>query len=121
MLKYRRAVDGFRSRGDEVRAQRAGVNQGRLLLGRGTTRTPSPSSGTWSTARDCCSAPTTPPPWRSRRDLALTLARTGRLSEAKVVAQNLRDATAQVHGDDHPATADARELLARIEASLPPG
>jgi tetratricopeptide (TPR) repeat protein len=121
ILKYRRAVDGFRSRGDEVRAQRAGVNQGRLLLGRGDHEDALAVFRDLVDRQGLLLGPHDPATLASRRDLALCLARTGRLTEAKVVAQNLRDAAAQVHGDDHPATADARELLARIEASLPPG
>ncbi len=42
----------------------------------------------------------------------------GRLREAKVVAQNLVDATTRVQGPDHGSVADARRLLDRIEASL---
>ena len=62
--------------------------------------------------------PDDPATLASLRDLALTLARTGRLREAWVVARNLVDGTTRVHGSDHGATADARRLLERIDASL---
>ncbi len=118
MLKYRRAIGGFRDRGDEGRAQRATTNLGRLLLARADYED---ALGVFREQVDVqghllgTDAPAT---LASLRDLALTLARMGRLREAKVVAQNLVAGTNRVHGTDHRSTADARRLLERIEASL---
>jgi len=118
ILKYQRAIDGFRTRDDEARAQRAGINQGRLLLGQ------EEYTEALAVFRDLVDrqgrllGTDDPATLASLRDLALTLARMGRLPEARVVAQNLVDGTTRVHGDDHPSTADAHELLARIETSL---
>jgi hypothetical protein len=62
--------------------------------------------------------PDDPATLASLRDLALTLARMGRLREAKVVAENLVAGSTRVHGDDHLSAQDAQRLLDRIEASL---
>ncbi len=120
ILKYRRAIGGFRSRGDEERAQLATSNLGRLLLGRGDL---GEALGVFRELVDVqgrllgTDAPAT---LASARDLALTLARMGQLREAHVVAQNLVAGTSRVHGPDHGSAADARRLLDRIEASLRP-
>jgi len=120
ILKYRRAIDGFRARGDEDRAQLATSNLGRLLLARDDF---GEALGVFRELVDVqgrqlgADAPAT---LASARDLALTLARMGRLHEAHVVAQNLVAGTTRVHGPDHGSTADAHRLLDRIEASLRP-
>ena len=118
MLKYRRAIAGFRDRGDEEQARRATSNLGRLLLGRGDLVDALAVFRELVDVEGRQLGPDAPATLASLRDLALTLARMGRLREAKVVAQNLVDGTARVHGDDHEATADARRLLDRIDASL---
>ena len=118
VLKYRRATDGFRGRGDEARAEKVTTNLGRLLLAHGD---PQDALGVFRELVDVQGrrlGPDDPATLASLRDLALTLARTGRLREARVVARNLVDGTARVHGPDHGAVADARRLLERIDASL---
>jgi tetratricopeptide (TPR) repeat protein len=117
-LRYRRAIDGFRSLDDEERAEKVGTNLGRLLLANGE------HEGALAVFRDLVDVqgrrlgPDAPATLASLRDLALTLARMGRLREARVVTQNLVDGTTRVHGTDAEASADARRLLDRIDASL---
>ena len=118
VLKYQRVVDGFRARGDERRAQRASTNLGRLLLG---ARHHDEALEVFRDLVDVQGrslGPTDPATLASLRDLALTLARMGRLREARVVADNLVGSTEQVHGADTDASRDARLLLTRIEDSL---
>jgi tetratricopeptide (TPR) repeat protein len=118
VFKYRRAITGFRDRGDEPRAERATINLGRLLLGAGEY---DDALGVFRELVDVQGrslGPDDPATLASLRDLALTLARMGRLREAKVVAQNLVDGTTRVHGADHGSVTDARQLLDRIDASL---
>jgi tetratricopeptide (TPR) repeat protein len=119
IFKYRRAVAGFRSLGDEVRAERVTVNLGRLLLLRGELVDALDVFRELVDVQGLRLGPDDPATLASLRDLALTLARLGRLREAKVVAQNLVDAMTRVHGPDHASTTDASQLLDRIEASLP--
>jgi len=117
-LKYQRAVAGFRGLGDEVRAEKVTTNLGRLLLADGD------HEGALAAFRDLVDTqgrrlgPDDPATLVSLRDLAFTLARMGRLREARVVAQNLVDGTTRIHGADHGSTTDARRLLERIDASL---
>jgi tetratricopeptide (TPR) repeat protein len=118
VLKYRRAITGLRDSGDEQRAQLATINLGRLLLGRGDYEEALAVFRELVDIQGHLLGPDDPATLASLRDLALTLARMGRLREAKVVAENLADRAARVHGDDHGSTQDARLLLDRIEASL---
>jgi tetratricopeptide (TPR) repeat protein len=118
VLKYRRAITGFRHRGDEARAQLSTINLGRLLLGRGDYEEALVVFRELVDIQGRQLGPDDPATLASLRDLALTLARMGRLREAKVVAENLVEGTARVNGDDHGSTTDARRLLDRIEASL---
>ena len=120
ILKYRRAITAMRARGDEDRAQRATINLGRLLLARGDF---GDALGVFRELVDVQGrtlGTDDPATLASLRDLALTLARMGRLLEAKVVAENLVAGTTRVQGCDHGSAADARRLLDRIEASLQP-
>jgi len=118
LLKYQRAITGFRTGGDEQRAQRATINLGRLLLGRGDLEEALIVFRGLVDRQGRQLGPDDPATLASLRDLALTLARLGRLHEAQVVARNLVDATSRVHGEDHDATVDAKALLGRIDASL---
>jgi tetratricopeptide (TPR) repeat protein len=118
IFQYRRAVAGFRSLGDQERAERVTINLGRLLLADGHQEEALAVFRELVDVQGLRLGPDDPATLASLRDLALTLARLGRLSEAKVVAQNLVDGTTRVHGPDHEATADARRLLDRIDASL---
>lgn len=117
-LKYRRAIDGFRSLGDDERAEKVTTNLGRLLLADGDHEEALAAFRELVDVQGRRLGPDAPATLASLRDLALTLARMGRLREARVVAQNLVDGTVRVHGTDHEATADARRLLDRIDASL---
>jgi len=118
VLKYRRAITGLRDGGDEQLAELATINLGRLLLGRGDNEEALAVFRELVDVQGRLLGPDDPATLASLRDLALTLARLGRLREAKVVAENLADGTARVHGVDHESTKDARLLLDRIEASL---
>jgi tetratricopeptide (TPR) repeat protein len=118
VLKYRRAITGFRDRGDEQRAQLTTINLGRLLLGRGDHEEALVVFRELVDTQGRLLGSDDPATLASLRDLALTLARMGRLREAKVVAENLAEGAARVHGDDHGSAKDARRLLDRIEASL---
>ena len=121
ILKYRRAVSGFRDQGDEVRAQRATTNLGRLLFARADYEDALSVFREQVDVQGHLLGTDAPATLASLRDLALTLARMGRLREAKVVARNLVTGTTRVHGADHQSTADARRLLDRIETSLQSG
>jgi len=118
VFKYRRAIDGFRRAGDDERGDRVTINLGRLLLAAGDQEAALEVFRELVDAQGLRLGPDAPATLASLRDLALTLARLGRLREAKVVAENLVDAMGRVHGPDHEATADARQLLDKIEASL---
>ena len=118
IFKYRRAITGFRAVGDEARAERVTINLGRLLLARGDQEDALEVFRELVDVQGLRLGPDDPATLASLRDLALTLARLGRLSEAKVVAQNLVDAMGRVHGPDHASTVDATQLLERIDTSL---
>ena len=121
LLEYQRAITGFRARSDEARAQRATVNLGRLLLGRGDNEEALVVFRGLVDRQGRLLGPDDPATLASLRDLALCLARLGRLHEAKVVADSLVAGAVRTHGGDHEATADARALLARIDTSLEAG
>ncbi len=118
VFKYRRAITGFRDLGDDERAERVTINLGRLLLARGDQEDALEVFRELVDVQGRRLGPDDPATLASLRDMALTLARLGRLREAKVVAQNLVDGTSRVQGADHESTADARRLLDRIDASL---
>jgi Flp pilus assembly protein TadD len=94
------------------------INLGRLLLARGDQEDALEVFRELVDVQGLRLGPDDPATLASLRDLALTLARLGRLSEAKVVAQNLVDAMTRVHGPDHASTLDATQLLDRIDTSL---
>jgi len=119
VFKYRRAITGFRDLGDDERAE-AGDHQPRAAPA-GTGRPGGRTRGLSRTGRrpgPAGSDPTTPPRWRRSGTMALTLARLGRLREAKVVAQNLVDGTSwstgptRVDGRRPPAARPDRRVAA---------
>ena len=120
MVKYDRAIAGYQAREDRDGAIRCATNLGRILLGDGHNQEALDVFRELVDLQSRTLGPDAPATLRSRRDLALALARMGRLFEAKVIADGLVVTSARVLGPDHEATRDAAELLAKIDDALPP-